>query len=63
VSCRGTAMHGLGECDCYFKPKDFLELLEKERKWFELFLRVKPVGEGARARRVALTERARWLRN
>ena len=36
MSCRGKAIHALGECDCYFKPRDFLEFLEKERRWFEL---------------------------
>jgi hypothetical protein len=29
VSCRSKAMHALGECDCFFKPRDFLELLER----------------------------------
>ena len=62
MSCSGKEMHALGLCEC-FTPRDFVELLEKERKWFELFLRVKPVGEGARVRQVVLTERARWLRN
>jgi hypothetical protein len=36
VSCRDKAMHALGECDCYFKPRDFVDLLERERRWFEL---------------------------
>jgi len=36
MSCSGKAIHALGECDCYFKPSDFLELLDNERQWFEL---------------------------
>ena len=27
-------MHALDDCD--FKPRDFLELLAKERQWFDL---------------------------
>jgi hypothetical protein len=38
MSCRGKAMHALGECDCYFKPADFVDLLEREREWFELLM-------------------------
>ena len=30
-------MHALGECECYFKPADFLLLLELNREWFRLF--------------------------
>jgi hypothetical protein len=40
VSCRGKAMHALGECDCYFKPRDFVDLLEREYIWFELLMRL-----------------------
>jgi hypothetical protein len=63
MSCAGQAMHAQGECECFFKPLELVELLEKERKWLELFLRVEPIDEGARARWVVLTERARWMRN
>jgi hypothetical protein len=59
MSCRGKAMHALGECDCYFKPRDFLEFLEKERQWFELLVRVRD----PRVRHVVIRVRARWLRN
>lgn len=36
MSCRGRAMLALGECECYFKPRDFAELLDNERQWFAL---------------------------
>jgi hypothetical protein len=32
MSCRGKAMHALGEFECYFKPADFLDLLELHRE-------------------------------
>jgi hypothetical protein len=38
VSCRGKGMHAPDECDCYFKPRDFLDLLARERRWCELLL-------------------------
>ena len=41
----------------------FIGAVEKELKWFELFLHVRPVGEAARVRRVVLTERTPWLRD
>jgi hypothetical protein len=40
MSCRGKAMHALGECDCYLKPRDFLTLPESERRWFEILMRL-----------------------
>lgn len=58
MSCRFTNARAIAYCGC-FKPQDFLELLEKERKWFALFMRV----ESPRARSIVLTERTRWLRN
>jgi hypothetical protein len=36
MNCRGKAMPALGECECYFKPRDFAELLDNERQWFAL---------------------------
>jgi hypothetical protein len=35
VSCHGKAMHALGECDCYFTPTQFLELLELQRRFVQ----------------------------
>ena len=71
MSCRGKAMQALGECDC-FKPSDFLELLEKERTWFDLLDTLRHVRwqrivpeespEGP-AVILMLRERARGLRN
>jgi hypothetical protein len=36
MSCCGKAMPAWGECECYFKPRDFAELLDNERQWFAL---------------------------
>lgn len=36
MSCRSEAMHALGECDFFFKLRDFRELSENERQWFEM---------------------------
>ena len=65
MSCRGKTLHALGQCDCCFKPADFLALVEKERRWFELVMRVESLPQNAplRTKYVMLTERARWLRN
>jgi hypothetical protein len=66
MSCRGKAMHALGDCDCYFKPADFLDLLELNREWFQLLIEAGCAAGGNIARRqvhVMLVERARWLRN
>jgi hypothetical protein len=72
MSCRGKTMHALGECDCYFKPRDFLELLNHEQKWFELLNALRrqrwqrawpeesPEGQAVI---LMLRDRARWLRN
>ena len=65
MTCRGKAMHALGECDYYFKPRDFVELVENERQC----LAAKP-GSGTSPRTVPegeavavmLRDRARWLR-
>jgi hypothetical protein len=35
VSYRGKAMYAIGECDSFFNPRDFPELLENECQWFE----------------------------
>ncbi len=40
MSCRGKAMHALGDCDFYFKPADFFDLLELNRAWFQLLIEV-----------------------
>ena len=72
MSCRSKAMHSLGECDCYFKPRDFLELLAKERQWFDLLDTLRhlrwqrtvpedsPEGQAVI---IMLRNRAHWLRN
>ncbi len=44
MSCRGKAMHALGDCDCYFKPADFLDLVELNRAWFQLLIEVGRAG-------------------
>ncbi len=65
MTCRGKAMHAPGECDCYFKPADFLDLLELNREWYQLLIEVGCAG-GDIARHqvhVLLVERSRWLRN
>ena len=72
MSCRWKALHSLGECDCFFKPRDFLALLDKERKWFDLldtlrhlrWQRISPEDspEG-QAVILMLRERTRGLRN
>jgi len=62
MSCRGKAMHALGECDCYFKPRDFLELPENERQWFEILI-LAGLTPGASPKyqvRMMLIERTRW---
>jgi hypothetical protein len=69
MSCRGKDMHALGECDCYFKPLDFLVLLDKEHDWLELLLRLTHrraiYSEGIENEAISLMlrHRARWLRN
>ena len=50
--------------ECYFTPKRFLELLEKEREWFEMLIYVGLLpGTPRRAQKVMLIEHSRWLRN
>jgi hypothetical protein len=62
-------MHALAECDCYFKPRDFVALVEKERGWFELLQRLSrrrdsyPRGIEAETLTLMLRDRARQLRN
>ena len=69
MTCRGKAMHALGECDCYFKPRNFVDLLERECLWFELLMRVArhrvnhPESFEAQVISRILHDRARWLRN
>jgi hypothetical protein len=72
VTRRGKTLHALGECDRYFKPRDFLELLEKERKWFDLldtlrelrWQRASPEDSAeGQAVIMMLQERTRCLRN
>jgi len=70
MTCR-FATHAASYCG-FFKPRDFAELLEKERKWFDLldtlrhlrWQRTSPEDspEG-QAVVMMLRERARWLRN
>jgi hypothetical protein len=72
MSCPDKAMHALGGCECYFKPRDFLALLEKEREWFDL---LNTLGEirwqrawpeeslEGQAVIIMLRNRAHWLRN
>jgi len=33
MTWRGEVLHALGECECSFKSSNFLDLLEKERRW------------------------------
>jgi hypothetical protein len=67
MSCRGKVLHALGQCDC-FKPGDYAALVETERLWFELLIRLArhganhPSGQG-RVSALILHERTRWLRN
>ena len=65
MSCRGKAMHALGDCDCYFKPAEFLDLLELNPAWFQLLIEVGRAGGDIARHRVhlMLVERSRWLRN
>ena len=58
-------MHALGECDCYFKPADFLDLLELNREWFQLLIEVGCGGVDVARHQVhvMLVERSRSLRN
>jgi hypothetical protein len=65
MSCRGKAMHALGECDCYFKPANFLDLLQLNREWFQLLIEVGCAGGNIAKHqvRVMLVERTRWPRN
>lgn len=64
MTCHGKPLHALGQCDCYFKPADFLDLLELNREWIQLLIEVGCAGGGARHQaHVMLVERARWLRN
>jgi hypothetical protein len=42
----------------------FVELLEREQRWFEMFINVVSLpGTPLRARKIMLVERSRWLRN
>ena len=67
TSCRGKVTYALDQCDC-FKPRDYAALVETERLWFELLIRLArheanhPSGEG-RMSALILHERTRWLRN
>jgi hypothetical protein len=73
MSCPGKAIHALRECECYFKPADFLELLARETRWIELLLTaimlrrelqnidIKLAADDSVV--VALAKRGRWLRN
>ncbi len=70
MSCRGKAIHALGECECYFKPRDFAQLVDKERVWVEFLIRLtrqRPADFRTSAEddiaTVMLRDRARWLRN
>jgi hypothetical protein len=65
MSCRGKAMHALGERDCYFKPADFLDLVELTREWFQLLIEIGCAAAATLRHRVhvMLIERSRWLRN
>jgi hypothetical protein len=63
MSCRGKAMHALGECECYFKPADFLALLELNRAWFQLLIELGCAGCNRHVVQVMLIERSTWLRN
>jgi hypothetical protein len=66
MSCRAKTLHDLGECDCYFKPRDFLELLERERRLLGhvlLLMQRRADPETRQAIVLHLTVRADRLRN
>jgi hypothetical protein len=66
MSCRGKTLHDLGECDCYFKPRDFLELLERECQLLAhvlLLMQLRDDPETREAIALHLTVRADLLRN
>ena len=63
MSCRGKATHALGDCDCYFKPADFLDLLDLSREWFRLLIELGCAGGNRYQVQVMLIERSTWLRN
>jgi hypothetical protein len=68
MSCRGKTLHALGQCNCYFKPSDFVDLLAREACWLELLLRLarrrdRPEGVETEAISIMLGDRARQLRN
>ncbi|MBV8358755.1 MAG: hypothetical protein JO189_12570 [Deltaproteobacteria bacterium] len=48
-----------------FIPSDFLELLERERQWFEILMLagLAPGASPTYQVRMMLIERTRWLRN
>jgi hypothetical protein len=56
-------MHALGECECCFKPTDFLNLLELHREWFRLLIELGCAGGNRHVVQVMLIERSTWLRN
>jgi hypothetical protein len=63
MTCPDKAMHALGECECYFKPGDFLDLLELHREWFRLLIELGCAGGNMHRVQVMLIERSTWLRN
>jgi hypothetical protein len=69
MNCSGKAMHALGEYACYFKPRDFVDLLERECIWFELLIRLVrhrvnyPESFEAHIISRMIQDRTDWLRN
>jgi hypothetical protein len=65
MSCRDKTLHARGECECWFTPARFWELLEKERQWFEILMLagLTPGANPAYQVRMMLIGRTHWLRN
>jgi hypothetical protein len=68
MSCRGKVTHALGQCDC-FKPGDYAALVENQRLWSELLMRIAqhrvdhPEGMDSGLINLMLNGRAHGLRN
>jgi hypothetical protein len=65
-------MHALGECNCFLKSREFLELLENECQCFDMLDALRHIrrqrsspGESPEGQAVApmLRDLSKWLRN
>ena len=69
MSCPSKTLHDLHLCNCWFTPEDFLLMLDKEQRWFEILMRLTrrrafgPEGVEDQVITVMMNDRARWLRN